>query len=183
MADSSIVTHNIEVEEVPAETMIDDESHASSDSPPRRYGIVKYYNSRRGQHYGFISDMGIAGTSEPLIEDRIYFHRTSLRDTGSSSVVLVQMPINTVVEYVLETRMSDGKPSYRAVDITNLHELRLPCQLGIVTFTPYHVALKKMTRDQVAGGQSHFEHLLEHMDGTEGTSQSIPERFSTWRNE
>lgn len=181
--DSSTITDHIEVDEVPAETMTDDESHASSDCPPRRHGIVKYYNSRRGQHYGFISDMGISGTSEPVIEDRIYFHRTSLRDTGSSSVVLVQMPINTVVEYVLETHMSDGKPSYRAIDITNINEFLLPCQLGIVTFTPYHVALKKITRDQVAGGQSHFEHLLEHTDGSESTSQPITERFSTWRNE
>ena len=183
MTDSNNDTKNIDDDDLPTEPMGDDESHASSDGPPRRFGIVTYYNSRRGQHYGFISDMGIAGTSEAVIEDRIYFHRTSLRDIGSSSVVLVQMPVNTVVEYVVETHMSDGKPSYRAVDITNLNELRLPCQLGIVTFTPYHVALKKMTKDQVAGGQAHFEHLVEHMGGSDSTTRSNATLFSSWNDE
>lgn len=181
MTDSATNADNID--DTPTEPMSDDESHVSSQHPPRRFGIVKYYNFRRGEQYGFISDLGIVGTNEPTIEDRVYFHRTAIRLQGSSSVVLVQMPTNTIVEYVLETHISGGNPSYRAVDITNLNELELPCQLGIVTFTPYHVAMKKMTKNQVAQGQSHFEKLVENMDGSDSTSQSKDALFSNWTDE
>ena len=131
--------------------------------PARRHGRVTYYNSKPGQQFGFIADLGVLGdTKRDTIGDRVYFHRSFVRSMVStdSPRPLVQFSINTIVEYVLETHVEvDGQESYRAKDITGLYGMALPFHAGIVTFTPYTVAMKKRARDDVSDGQRRFDHI------------------------
>ena len=135
----------------------------STPTPVRRHGRVTYSNSKPGQQYGFIIDHGVIGdTTNTPLGDRIYFHRSFVRSMvpRDSPRALVQFSINTIVEYVLETHVdTNGKESYRAKDITGLYEMALPFHAGIVTFTPYTVAMKKRARDDVADGQRRFDHI------------------------
>ena len=156
---------------------------SSSDNPTtppvRRHGRVTYYNSKPGQQYGFIADLGVLDdATDDRLADRIYFHRSFVRSIApiGSPRALVQFSINTIVEYVLETHVDvNDQESYRAKDITGLYEMALPFHAGIVTFTPYTVAMKKRARDDVSEGQRRFERItrqLEAIHVDHGSSQS-----------
>lgn len=138
-------------------------SNSMSTPPARRHGRVTYYNSKPGQQFGFIADLGVLGdNTSDAIGDRVYFHRSFVRSMipTDSPRALVQFSINTIVEYVLETHVDvNGQESYRAKDITGLYEMALPFHAGIVTFTPYTVAMKKRARDDVSDGQRRFDHI------------------------
>lgn len=138
--------------------------------PVRRHGRVTYYNSKPGQQYGFIDDLGVIDdATNDTIGDRIYFHRSFVRSivpTGSPRA-LVQFSINTIVEYGLEIHIDvDNQKSYRAKDITGLYGMALPFHAGIVTFTPYTVAMKKRARDDVSEGQRRFERITRQLEAT-----------------
>ena len=131
--------------------------------PVRRYGRVLHYDSRPNEHYGFIEELGVWGPGE-VVTERIYFHVTHIRHLSISVPrSLVKLCEGDIVEYVLNTHKHDDQTSYRAADITGLHEGYLPFHKGVVTFTPYHVALRKMARQDVKAGQTHFKavHQLE----------------------
>ena len=129
----------------------------------RRYGRVVHYDSRPKEQYGFIEELGTWGQDEVIKDNRIYFHAKRIRRIGNiGNQTLVPRPLvkfceGDIVEYVVEINTNNEKTSYRAYDITGLHEGYLPFHKGIITFTPYHVALKKMARQDVEKGQAHFE--------------------------
>lgn len=145
-------------------------SNSMTTPPARRHGRVTYYNSKPGQQFGFIADIGVLGdNTSDSIGDRVYFHRSFVRSMipTDSPRALVQFSINTIVEYVLETHVDvNGQESYRAKDITGLYEMALPFHAGIVTFTPYNVAMKKRARNDVSEGQRHFERLTRRLEVT-----------------
>jgi hypothetical protein len=124
----------------------------------RHYGRVVHYDSRPKEHYGFIEHLGSSGSDMNYLEDRIYFHASRVRrQTCAVPRPLVKFCDGDIVEYCLEVNEKNGKTSYRAYDITGLNEGYLPFHKGVVTFTPYHVALRKLARQSVDSGQAHFE--------------------------
>ena len=143
----------------------------SNTLPSRRHGRITFYNSKPGHQYGFITDLGVVGKGrDNVIDARVYFHRSFVRSlpTTGGPRSLVQFSVNTIVEYMLE-RHADGhnKQTYRAKDITGLYEMGLPFHAGIVTFTPYSVAMKKRASADVAEGQRRFEHITRILDDDE----------------
>ena len=152
----------------PRQSTMSSSSTTTTTPPVRRHGRVTYYNSKPNQQYGFITDLGVLGdTTSETVGDRIYFHRSFVRSMvpRDSPRALVQFSINTIVEYVLETHINDDdEESYRAKDITGLYEMALPFHAGIVTFTPYNVAMRKRARDDVSDGQRRFEHITRRLE-------------------
>ncbi len=133
-------------------------SNSSEQSPPiRHFGRVVHYDSRPKKHYGFIVELGTWGNDD-LVEDHIDFHATRVRRQECTVPrPLVKFCDGDIVEYCIKVHERNGEKSYRAYDITGMCEGYLPFHKGVVTFTPYHVALRKIVRKEVTSGQAHFE--------------------------
>jgi len=129
---------------------------AEATPPVRHFGRVVHYDSRPREHYGFVVDLGNWGDGD-VVEGRIYFHATRVRRQACTAPKpMVKFCDGDIVEYCLEVKENDGETSYRAYDITGLNEGYLPFHKGVITFTPYHVALRKLAKQEVASGQAHF---------------------------
>jgi hypothetical protein len=124
----------------------------------RHYGRVLYYDSRPQERYGFIEELGSWG-HDPLVAERVYFNMSFVREHSGTNVgcPLIKFCPGDIVEYTRTDCEHNDELSYRAYDVTGLHEGKLPCHYGVVTFTPYHVAMKKIARQDVHHGQAHFE--------------------------
>lgn len=150
----------------------------------RRYGLVTFYNAKPDQRYGFIRDLGSwdksnqSNTSTP-IQERIYFHASFFRTMipQNTPQAMVQISNNTVVEYIVEVKKDAvKKKTYKAKDITGIHESQLPFHAGIVSFTPYIIAMKKIAKQQLSNGQKSFEKFINNYEDV----SDIPGNFAEW---
>ena len=141
----------------------------------RHYGRVLYYDSRPQERYGFIEELGSWG-HDALVTERVYFNMSFVRSQHSvtkASCPLIKFCPGDIVEYTRVECEHNDEVSYRAYDVTGVYEGKLPCHYGVVTFTPYHVAMKKMARQDVHHGQAHFEAVQTTYEEKEANVQRM----------
>jgi hypothetical protein len=132
----------------------------------RYFGRIIHYDSRPKEQYGFIEAQGIwkiyaNGNREFMPhdteDDRIHFHVSRLREVQAACPhPFVKFCDNDAVEFQLTADWDGDTPSYHAHDVTGLMEGQLPCHKGVVTYVPYHVALRRVVREEVQSGQTQF---------------------------
>lgn len=134
--------------------------------PVRHYGRVVHYDSRQKERFGFIVDLG-SWQDEERVQERIYFNPSRVRKIATPIQPLVMFCDGNSVEYLLEKKMYNGEVSYRAYDITGLHEGYLPFHKNVITATPHHVAMKRIAKKDAEKGQAHFEAIQKKHEESE----------------
>ena len=133
------------------------------DDPIRHFGRVLSFNSdpQNPNHYGFVEELGTWG-DDKITKDRVYFREEYLREMDSEyTVLMVEFPANTIIQYTLSKKQTRDGVSYRAYDITGMCEGPLPFHASLLSAVPYDVALKRAIRHQANLAQSQYQTNLE----------------------